>query len=234
MHKIFKKILDYQFEKFGRNKNENKYKKFNEAEGIDSSVFVVNSKSSAISSVIDNNEYMDKLFNELIEEYRFPVDRAAIYYLFDRDIKSNTNSELIKNLIASLNSSLEVNELTMYSGLLLLSYPSIESFTASNFIDNSFELQFETGKELKQALNQRKINHSNITADSLLKASHEMIQGLEKIDIHDFNLDDFTSTNERVFEFQEHFYKINKNFRCLSLLTLILIDLGIIQVDKDT
>lgn len=48
-------------------------------------------------------------------------------------------------------------------GLLLLSYPAIESFTLSNFEHHVFEERKETGKELKQYLHSRHINHQNIT-----------------------------------------------------------------------
>ena len=79
-------------------------------------------------------------------KYKFPVDQSAIYYLFDRDPKSNTDTELIKNYIQSLANPYENKNYK--AGQLILSYPSIESYIVSNFRDTS-NLRFSLGKEAK-------------------------------------------------------------------------------------
>lgn len=38
----------------------------------------------------------------LINEYHFPVDKASIYYLFDRDPLSNTDAKAIQQYIDTL------------------------------------------------------------------------------------------------------------------------------------
>ncbi|CAH1201537.1 hypothetical protein PAECIP111893_01647 [Paenibacillus plantiphilus] len=226
LHKIFTRIFNFQYEKLDRML---KYGKFNEQEGIQSSVFVINTKESAISFIKETDEFLDSMFEKLIEEYQFPVDRAAIFYVFDRDVKSNTDSVLIRDLIRSLSSSRENNGF-FRQGLLLLSYPCVESFVASNFIENSFELSFETGDELKQYLNNQKINQSKITEDSIKMAVTEMENALKQLGVAEYSLDHFSDTNLFIFNLQEEHYIINQKYRLLSLLCLILLDLGLIEV----
>lgn len=49
-------------------------------------------------------------------------------------------------------------------GMLLLSYPSIESFTVSNFEEQSFNKAFAIGQDLKQYAHQMNYNHQrNLT-----------------------------------------------------------------------
>lgn len=50
---------------------------------------MINTKESNIRDITENESYLDDLFDMLITEYNFPVDQAAIYYLFDRDPETN-------------------------------------------------------------------------------------------------------------------------------------------------
>ena len=88
------------------------------------------------------------IFETLISEYDFPVDNAAIYYIFDRDPKSNVDAALIERLIKTLKNAYE-NEDGLRGGMLLLSYPSIESYNISNFMDDTCNMQFSLGDEAK-------------------------------------------------------------------------------------
>ncbi|BBI36743.1 hypothetical protein [Cohnella abietis] len=226
LHRIFTRIFNYQFEKLDRML---KYGKFNEQEGIQSSVFVINTKESAISFIKDTDEFLESMFEKLIEEYQFPVDRAAIFYIFDRDVNSNTDTVLIRDLLRSLSSSRENNGFNR-QGLLLLSYPSVESFVASNFIENTFNLSFGTGDELKRYLNDQKINQCKITEESIKSAVIEMDYALKQVGVTEYNLDHFSDTNLFIFNTQEEKYILYQNYRLLSLLCVILLDLGLIEV----
>lgn len=64
---------------------------------------------------------MNNLFVELIENYDFDVDNAAIYYIFDRDNQSNTDTEFLEEMLSVLMNSRE-NIGYERQGLLLLSY----------------------------------------------------------------------------------------------------------------
>lgn len=63
---------------------------------------MINTEESNIKFIAKDNEYLNNLFIELITEYDFDVDNAAIYYVFDRDDHSNTDNEFIKSLMSSL------------------------------------------------------------------------------------------------------------------------------------
>lgn len=140
LHRIFTKIFDYQYEKLDRL---DRYRPYNKKDNPLSSIFVINTEESNIKYIDDASGYLDNLFTKLINDYKFPVDKAAIFYIFDRDNYSNTNENLVVDLINRLGNSRESNDEYDRQGLLLLSYPSIESFTASNYIKNSFNLEIE-------------------------------------------------------------------------------------------
>ena len=227
LRKIFSGLFDFQCEIYDRTE---KYKKYNKKEDILSSIFVINTKESAISH-IDNYAYLETIFEKLYNDYKFPVERASIFYIFDRDIKSNTDSKFIENLISSLSNSRENKDYR--PGLFLLSYPCIESFVASNFISNSFELEFEKGEDdLKIYLETKKINPCRICEDSLKLAVEEMEKMLCEIGIAEHDLDDFAPENLKVFNFQEQFYSQKNKYKLLSLLSIVLLDLGMVQIEE--
>ena len=92
-------IFDYQFETILRRKG---YKKYNSKENATSQVFVINAEESNIQYIEKDNQFLNNLFAELIENYDFDVDNAAIYYLFDRDNKSNTDILFVKDMVSVL------------------------------------------------------------------------------------------------------------------------------------
>lgn len=81
--KIFVDILGYtQIE------NRRRSAKYYVREGDRHSVVaVVNTKTSNISSV-DEKEYLDAIFENLIEQYDFDINNAAIYYFLENIIHS--------------------------------------------------------------------------------------------------------------------------------------------------
>lgn len=228
LHKIFTQIFDYEYEKLDRM---DKYRKFNAKEGILSSIFVINTEESAIKYVDDDNEFLNRLFERLIDEYRFPVDRAAIYYLFDRDVKSNTDRSYIEQLIGDLSHSRDNNGFSR-QGLLLLSYPAVESFIASNFIDDTVQLECEKGEEVKALLHQEGLNQSRIDERSLTKAVEEMEKAFAQIGVGRYDLDDFAPANLHVFHHQEQHYDQHGKYKLMSLLSIIFLDLGIIEIEE--
>ena len=172
LRNIFTTIFDYQLE---TEKINNKYNIYNKKDNPLSSIFVVNSKQSQIESLNDY-EYLEKLYVKLRDEYKFPVENASIYYIFDRDIKTN-NLDTIKDLINKFNNSKESDTYDI-PGLLLLSYPSLESFVVSNFQQDSFNLEFKLGSELKVYAHENNCNHQKISEETLKFAVDEMHKGL--------------------------------------------------------
>ncbi len=225
LRRIFTTIFDYQLETEKRN---NKYNIYNKKDNPLSSIFVVNSKQSQIDSLNDY-EYLEKLYVKLQDEYKFPVDNASIYYIFDRDIETN-NLDTIKDLAKKLNNSKESDTYDI-PGLLLLSYPALESFVVSNFKQDSFNLGFNLGSKLKIYAHENNYNHQKISEETLKFAVDEMYKGLTKVNAQNYDLDDFSKTNEIIIDAQEDYFKQCNAYRLLSLLCIALIDLGLIEVE---
>ena len=224
LRRIFTTIFDYQLETEKRN---SKYNIYNKKDNPLSSIFVVNSKQSQIDSLNDY-EHLEKLYVKLQDEYKFPVDNASIYYIFDRDIETN-NLETIKDLAKKLNNSKESDTYDI-PGLLLLSYPALESFVVSSFKQDSFDIEFRLGADVKVYAHENHYNHQNISEETLRFAVDEMYKGLTKLNAHNYDLDDFTETNKIIIDTQEEYFNQNNAYKLLSLLCIALIDLGLIEV----
>ncbi|MCT4583890.1 MAG: hypothetical protein N4A54_03105 [Peptostreptococcaceae bacterium] len=214
-----------------KNHTTGKYRPINKQENPTSSVFVINTEESNIKQVYDANGYLDNLFLDLINNYNFPVDKATIFYIFDRDVKSNTDSALIRDLIQKLGNSRDNDDFNQ-AGLLLLSYPAIESFTISNFKDECFKLEYELGSEIKAYLNKNNLSNQRINEKSLAKAAFEMFLALDDIGIKSWDLDYFKDVNKKIFEYQELYYSNNSVYKVLSLLCFAFIDLGLIELEE--
>ncbi len=226
LHKLFATVFDYQVETITRSKG---YRKYNSKENPTSQVFVINAEESNIKYIDKDNEFLDNLFRELIENYDFDIDNSAMFYLFDRDSQSNTDSEMIKELIHSLTNSRE-NKNYLRQGLLLLSYPSIESFTLSNFHKNSFSEKFRIGDDLKRFLHEENINHQKITEDTLILATEELLNAFRVIGTDNFDIDNFENSNMDIFNYEENIFSKEELYQALSLVCISLIDLGLIEV----
>lgn len=226
LKKIFVDVLGYtQIEK-RRTKDAGYYVRKGDSHSV---VVVINTKTSNIAS-IHEQEYLDNIYEQLIEKYDFDVNNAAIYYLFDRDPKSNTDVQLIRNLIQILKNSRE-NENYIQGGMLILSYPAIEAYEISNFIEESFEMDAKLGIDLKQYINcnAKVISMNKINEESIAHAGKELMNYLNKQKI-DLNLDDFANTNELVFEKEEQYMKENDAFQLISMFSCVLMDLGLLTI----
>ena len=228
LHRIFTRVFDYQFSTILRDK---KYSRFNSKINPNSEIFVINSEESNIKFIDKDNAFLDNLFRILVEDYNFDVDNAAIFYIFDRDHGSNVDASFIRSLLNLLKNSRE-NEGFLRQGLLLLSYPSIESFTLSNFQSNSFGLKFEFGNELKRFLNANGINQNNICEETIDFALNELVNALNNINIGSIDLDNFGQRNIEVFDYQEECLSREGTFHSLSLLCISLLDLGLMEIEN--
>lgn len=172
---------------------------------------------------------MDDVFDKLREQYQFPVDQSAIYYLFDRDPKSNNNPRLIEDYILSLANPYDNAEYKAWQ--LLLSYPSIESYIISNFRDIT-DLRFRLRKDAKAYIgNNEDIQLNKISENTLLNAAVEFLKYLENEKLT-FDIDDFSASSHEVFSRQENEYLSGKGFRLFSMLTLAFLQMGIIETEQ--
>lgn len=222
--KIFEDLLGYQRIEKRRNKA-TYYKSQTDSHSI---VAVINTKTSHIGS-INETDYLDNIYAELIERYSFDVTNAAVYYIFDRDSKSNTDPQFILNLLHTLKNSRE-NEDSMMGGILIMSYPSIEAYEISHFIDSSYNICARLGTDAKQIISQNadKIAINKINEPSILHACDEFKKYISDQGI-EFNIDDFSSTNISIFNREENYYEEKNTYFLFSVMSYILLDLGIIQ-----
>ena len=185
-----------------------------------------------IINIKKDNQYLNNLFAELIENYDFDIDNAAIYYIFDRDRKSNRDEEFIENMLNLLANSRD-NAGYDRQGLLLLSYPSIESFTVSNFEKNSFDTRVDTGKKLKEYAHQNNYNHQRINEGTILFAAKELLHALDIIGDISLDIDNFSTDNRKIYDYEEEEFRNSKAYRLLGLLIIALIDLGLIEISEE-
>ena len=148
LRRIFCNILGYSYIE----KRRNRPTYFVSIQDRFSQIAVVNTRESNIRDISENEKYLDDVFDVLREQYKFPIDQSAIYYLFDRDPKSNTDPALIEKYILSLANPYDNNDYK--AGQLLLSYPSIESYLVSNFRDAANFLRFSLGTDAKKYIGQ--------------------------------------------------------------------------------
>ena len=224
--RIFCNVLGYEYVEKRRDRA-NFFKNKNKST---SKIAVINTEESNISDVCDENSYLDKIFELLISNYNFPVDNAAIYYIFDRDPKSNLNKPLIEKLINQLKNAYE-NDDGERGGVLLLSYPCIEAYTVSNFIDDTNLMKFDIGDKVKAYVTTQnnQIQLNKITIETIEKAADEMMKyfSAEKID---FSIDNIGQMNNDIYIRQEKEYsKEESAYNLVSLLSIAFIDLGIIE-----
>lgn len=206
------------------------YHKYNSKENPTSQVFVINAEESNIKYIAKDNEFLNNLFRELIENYDFDVDNAAIYYIFDRDSQSNTDTKFIETLIDELGNARDNNGYNR-QGMLLLSYPSIEAFTLSNFEKNSFEKKFKLGKDIKKYLHDNGYNQQHISDKTLLDATKELMVACEKMNVLELNVDEFQVCNKKIYNYEEYEYFESELYRILSLLCISFIDLGLLEIE---
>lgn len=184
-----------------------------------SKVAIINTSESNIKD-IDDKDFINNMFEILINEYQFPVNKSAIYYIFDRDPKSNTDSEAIRNYINILKNPYE-NDDGLEGGQLLLHYPSVESFVISNFIDDSHLLHINLGADAKTYIGKhKKIQFNKLTEDTLLHATDEFIKFMKCEEIEWENYDEFSRSNLKIFEMQEKEYKSGNGYKVISTLVM--------------
>lgn len=224
LNKIFKDILDYSVVNIKRNGSFAEYQsQFNEH----SQVFVINSESSNIDSVTTGKDYLDKIYESLVENYNLDPSNAAIYYIFDRDAKSNKESK-VKELINILRNSRD-NEFES-NGVLLLSYPSIESFVVSCFKKKAHRIKLNS-QEIKKYLGDNNIQQNNINEEVLKKGTKELFSAIYTIAkriMKESDLDDLKDINERIYNNQEKSRDDKNKYRLISLFLISLWDLGLV------
>ena len=224
---IFTKILNYNYVSMKRNKTmQHEFVSKNNK----NTIIVANTKSSSIKTVIDDKDYKDKIYTLLKHDYNKSLKNVNIYIIWDRD-KEETEKEYIqkyyKEAIDTF-ASAQDNEYEM-NGLLLLSYPCYEAYNISNFNKQLFNKKYNTSKDCKKEFNESKYYIKDITEDTILLAVQNMHYSFLNHNIMNYDPSDFKKINEKIYRKEEEIYKNNGHFEALSLISVMLIDLGIIE-----
>lgn len=224
LKQIFRKILHYNYIEKSRNQqNFKNYDEFVMKGNENSRVIVINSKNSNLSSIKKDKDYLNEIYIKLYMEYGIDIKNINVYFIWDRDDKSNSKG-VVKELIEKLESSIENKNWDM-NGLLLLSYPCLESYVISNFDDKT---KFLKENDLKKYVKNHDYKISKINRYTLLKATAMMHKVFLELGIDKYNLDDFSKTSMKIFKEQEKVLSNQKYYYLLSLISLILLDLNII------
>lgn len=227
---IFGKILGYDYVA----KRRGRPAKFIDNNCPYNRVFVINTSESNIKDISDK-DFLDSVCETLINEYGLDLDNAAKFYLFDRDSESNTDKKQIEYYLDVLAEPYGDDTDFEKGGLLLLSYPAVESFVVSNFIEDSYKAQFKLGSELKRFIgneeNQKIIQFNKITPSTVEFATKEFITYLENVEI-DFDLEELKVINKGVFEAEEAVYESSGKYNVVSELVLSLLYLGIVEIEE--
>ena len=99
IYRVFSKIFGYQMERLYRNRE---YRVFNKTNDPFSKVTVINTEESNIRFIDRDNEFLNRMFDILIEDYSLDLDNTAVYYVFDRDPDSNTDKQFIEDMLQRL------------------------------------------------------------------------------------------------------------------------------------
>ena len=230
LYRIFKYVLNYD-EVFTINRDKKPMYTLKSKINPNSKVAIINTSMSNIKSINDTNFIEDQL--KLIQGFDidFDIDNCAIYYIFDADRLEDTKT--IEEYVEYFTNSREPNAENSFNrlgGMLLLSYPSIESFVISNF-ESDLKSFFENNKDdkfkIKEYINSKKYNDNKIKIDTLYNALKEMINSLLNANINDVNLDDLSKLNKELYEYE----KLNDFKYIISLLLISFLDLGIFEED---
>lgn len=223
---IFIEVLDYNYIPLKRNKVLRD--EFHSKTNLNSTVIIANTSSSNIKTIMEDDDYKDKLYNLLIADYKRSLKNTPIYILWDRDYVSNDKTITLKTLNTFRSPTDNDSEM---NGILLLSYPCIESYEISNFNKQLFRKKFVSSEEAKQLFNRKRYSLSNINENTLLNAIGNMHRSMNNVGITNYEPTNFYRINKKIFDYEENEHEINNIYPALSLLSVMLVDLGIIYED---
>ena len=216
---IFEKVLNYSVQRKRRD-NDN-IRVYESNKNKNSIVYIINSENSNIKS-INNEEFIDEQLQKIMNEDKYiNYHNFPIYYIFDCD--RNKDIEITKTLIKKYNNSrISTDEYSNIGGLLLLSFPSIESLVISCFEKKTYYFFQNKDKNFNIKQYNSKYNNEMFNESRIIEGFNELIEGVENIGILNYNLDDMTYFNLQVLD------KCLNNI-LLSEFLLSFLDLGIIE-----
>lgn len=223
---IFTNVLDYNYVSIKRNKI--MQDEFISKTNNSSTVIIANTSSSNIKTIMSDNDYQDRLYNFLKFEYKDSLKNLPIYIIWDRDYDSN-NEKIVSKTLSTFKNSLD-NNFDM-NGILLLSYPCLESYEISNFDKQLYRKKFSNSKAAKDLFKEKRYSLSEINENTIMNAIKNMHRSMINIGITKYEPSNFYKVNKKIFDYENNYYKNNNKIPALSLISIMLIDLGIIAED---
>lgn len=220
---IFTNVLNYNYIPLKRNKIMSD--EFRSKTNSNSTVIVANTSNSNIKSIMEDSNYQDKLYDLLKVEFKRNLKRVPIYILWDRDEGSN-NKQIVLKTIKTFKNSIDNDE--EMNGILLLSYPCIESYEISNFDKQLYRKVFSSSEDAKKLFKENRYSLANITEETLINAIGNMHRSMNNYGIKQYDPSDFYKINRKIFDMEEKKFKDKKVYDAISLISIMLIDLGII------
>lgn len=196
-------------------------------------VALIKAKTSAIASAGDIS-FQEQVFEEL-HALNFPVDKAAIFFLFDRDPSSNVAGDAIRKMLELLHDPYDNEGIEGGRGMLLLSYPSVESHIVTHFPAVPYE-QFECslGKHLKTQMGAWRREHgcaiAKIDTASLMHATAAFIRFYEQNLGLRYEVDNLEHRGLVSFDYEEAHAAEHGQYQLFSQLVQAFIYLGIIEL----
>ncbi len=100
--------------------------------------------------------------------------------------------------------------------------------------DGPYEKLYELGKDLKTEVMEWGYTVDDIQEDGhLIHAAEEMDMALTAIGYADYDLDSLRDTLLAVYDVQQGLYRQEKGFSLLSLISMALLELGILVEEDD-
>lgn len=222
--RIFSGVFKYTVVKYDKTKNSYKLIK---SENKYSKVFIVPAKQSAIVKLDKSNDYFDEIYSRLSLDYELDLENSAIYYLFDRDRESNNLKQILPLMDKYGNSRDNGFEM---NGLLLLSYPCIQSFYTNCKNDDVYLTDGKQVKMYTSSMASKPILLSHLKSGANLLLS--IIKDELNICIKELKVDSFSKQNKELLFYEEDLYKEKHKYRALSTLFISLVDLGILEFEE--
>lgn len=223
---IFNDILGYEVQELRRDSEEF----IGHGNNRKSRVFALNLPKNQLTQLTEDS--IDLLFSRLKSEFQLKPEDCPIFFLYDRDFKSYRPNELRSKYVCKYTDPY-AND-SGDQGQLLLSYPSIESYILSCVEDDVFLQEFYLGRDVKPEIQKLGFTEEDISTDEhLIKATIEMNKGLAAFGIHEYDLDNLAPTLINTYDEQQNKVRANQAFSLLSLVSLALLELGVIYEIED-
>lgn len=191
-------------------------------------VFALNLPKNQLTQMTD--DALDELYRRLNQEFNLKPEDCPIFFLYDRDVDSYKLKEFKPYVY---NYTDPYGDKNGYQGQLLLSYPCIESYVLSCVDNDVYRQSYRLGKELKPIIKGHGISEECVnTKAHLIHATEEMDKGLDNFGLRAYDLDHLADTLKGLYKAQQQKCKAEGVFSLLSLVSMALLELGIIIEDE--